>query len=224
MNALQRRRPTGGVAVLLLSALLAGCGPFLPPPTAGPSASAGTTQPAPTFVGTPSERLTRALTGLRGGYTFETTLTVAGKDAAHVTGRWFGNNSELSITSGGETVTYRILPPTAWIEDATGAWAEADASSAPSDPLTVLLAPTDVSAGAGAAGVDILIATYPATAFGLPGPDAVSVTISIAPDGSIGARYEATTDAGLGTSETTLVPSPSQDPILAPSPLPAASG
>ncbi len=204
--------------------LLAGCGPFLPPSTDGPAPSAAATQPAPTFVGTPSERLTRALTALKGGYTFETTLTVAGKDAAHVAGRWFGNNSELSITSGGATVTYRILPPTAWIEDDTGVWAEADASSAPTDPLTVLLAPIDVAAGSGSAGVDTLVATYPAKAFGLAGPDALSVTISIAPDGSIGTHYEATSDAGLGTSETTLIPAPSQDPILAPSPLPAASG
>ena len=212
----KRRRPPGGAALLCLAVILAGCGPLLPPAT-GPSAPSSDQASLP-----PAVQLTDALGKLRVGYTFDTTLRIGDKDAAHVTGRWSAGSSEIAITSGGATVTYRIVPPGAWIQDDAGVWAEAEAPATSGDPLSILLTPTSVAAGAG--NTRQLVATYPATAFGLPGAEPVSVAFSIGDDGSITARYEATTDAGLGISETTLKPAPTQDPIVAPSLPPAATG
>lgn len=214
---IKRRRPLGGAALLCLTLVLAGCGPLLPPATGSPTPTAAVASLAPTA------RLTDALGTLQAGYTFDTTLRVGDKDAAHVTGRWYAGSSEIAITSGGATVTYRIIPPGAWIQDDAGVWAEAEAPTTTGDPVSILLAPTSVTAAtSGNAGQ--LVAMYPATALGLPGTDPISVTFSIGADGTITARYDATTDAGPATSETTLKAAPAQDPIIAPSPLPAASG
>ncbi|TAL10565.1 MAG: hypothetical protein EPO00_04430 [Chloroflexota bacterium] len=209
-----RRRPPGGAAVLCLATILAACGPSATPtvpPSATGSASASLA---------PAGALAEALAALRSGYTFETTLRVADQDAARVAGRWAGGSSEVAITSGGATVTYRLIPPDAWIEDDTGTWQEAEAPAATGDPLELLLAPLSVAAN----GNGKVVATYAASVLGLPGADPVPVTISIGTDGTIVARYEAQTDAGLSSSETTLKPAPKQDPIVAPSLVPAPSG
>lgn len=221
----KRRRLTGGAALLCLTALIAACGPFLPPPTPTPGASAIVvpSQAPPNVSGTPAERLAQAFAALQGGYTFETILLVGDQEAARVVGRWYGDASELSISSGGATVTYRVIPPSAWLQEDTGAWVEADAAATTGDPLTPFLSPLGVEASTGSAGVDELVATYPATALGFTGPDPVLVRISIASDGTITTHYEAATDAGLGISDSVLRAAPSQDPIVAPSPLPAAS-
>lgn len=211
---IKRRRPLGGAAVLCLATILAGCGPLLPP-TAAPIATSSAIQSL-----APIGQLTGALSALRVGYTFETVLRVADQDAAHLTGRWSGGSSEVAITSGGATATYRLIPPHAWIQDDTGTWQEAETPAATGDPLVVLLAPLSVTAD----GAGHLLATYAASALGLPGADPVAVTISLGADGTIVARYEAQTDAGLSISETTLKPAPQQELIVAPSPLPAASG
>lgn len=213
----KRRRPLGGAALFCLAVILAGCGPLLPPATGSPTPSAAVASLAPTA------QLTDWLGKLQAGYTFDTTLRVGDKDAAHVTGRWYAGSSEIAITSGGATVTYRIVPPGAWIQDDAGVWAEAEAPTTTGDPVSILLAPTSVTAATGGS-TGQLVALYPATVLGLPGTGPISVTFSIGADGTITARYEATTDAGLGISETTLKPATAQDPIIAPSPLPAASG
>ena len=211
---IKRRRPLGGAAVLCLATILAGCSPLLPP-SAAPIATSSATQSL-----APIGQLTEALSALRVGYTFETMLRVADQDAARLTGRWSAGSSEVAITSGGATVTYRLIPPHAWIQDDTGTWQEAETPAATGDPLVVLLAPLSVTADE----AGHLVATYAASALGLPGADPVAVTISLGADGTIVARYEAQTVAGLSISETTLKSAPNQDPIVAPSPLPAASG
>lgn len=210
----KRRRPLGGAAGLCLATMLAGCGPLLPP-TAAPSA---TSTAGPSLA--PAGQLTEALSALRVGYTFETTLQVAEQEAAHLTGRWSEGSSEVVITSGGATVTYRLIPPDAWIQDDTGSWQEAETPGATGDPLALLLAPLSVTT----TGDGHLVAAYAAAAFGLPGADPIAVTVSLGADGTIVARYEAQTDAGVSISETTLKPAPKQDPIVAPSLLPAPSG
>ncbi len=205
--------------------LAAACGqatPTSPPPGGTPSGTAGS--PGPSFSGTPAERLTRAFASLRAGYTFDSTLTVKGKPAATVAGRRVGDASELVIESGGAKVTYRIIPPAAWLQQVEGEWIEAGSAVPTGDPLALLLAPLTVESGSGSSDADQLRATYPAAALGLSGTDPVIVTISISGDGSITARYETTVDGDPGVSETVLRPAGSQEPILAPSPLPAASG
>lgn len=224
---------TGGAASVCLALVIAACGggPSTPASTTAsttapavvPTVSA-TPAPAPSFVGTPAERLARALTGLGVGYTFETTLRVGEQVAAHVSGRRFGNASELVIESGGASATYRIVPPTAWIQQGGGDWVEAAGTVPSGDPLAPLLAPLTVDALPTTTGDDQLRATYPAAALGLSGTDPVTVTIGIAADGTVTARYEAPVGGVLGTSETTLTSKAAQDPILAPSPLPSAAG
>jgi hypothetical protein len=225
--ARERRRLIGGAALLCLVALLAACGPFLPPetqrPGAGPS-GAPAVSPAPTFAGNPEDRLAAALTALSDGYTFETTLRIGEQLAARVVGRRLGNASELVIESGGASVTYRIVPPASWLREEGGEWVEADGTAPSGDPLAPLLAPGSVAAVPGPAGTDRLSATYPAAALGLVSGDPVTVAISIAPDGTVTARYETVVDASQGVSETVLRPAPSQDPIVAPSPLPSPEG
>ena len=225
--AWKRRHLIGGAASLCLVLLVTACGPFLPPETQGPdSAASGAPagSAASTFAGTPGERLAAALTALQPGYTFETTLRVGDQQAAHVAGRHVGQASELVIESGGTSVTYRIVPPTAWLMEAGSEWVEADGTIPSGDPLGPLLAPLDVQAVAGSSSQDTLEATYPGTALGLTGPDPVTVAISISPDGVVTARYETVVDAGPAVSETVLQPAPSQDPILEPSPLPSPGG
>ena len=222
----QRRRPSGGAAALcLVVVLVAACGPFLPPPT--PSAEAATPTPAATLALAPDARLAAALASLANGYTFETQVSVDAVQAAHVSGRRYGGASELSVEAGGATVTYRLIPPTAWLMTDTGGWVEADpaTASASGDPLNPLLSPESVeAAGPGSGGIDQLVVTYPASALGLVGTDPISVTVSIAPDGSITLYYEVGTATGLATSETVLRPAAAQDPILAPSRLPSVGG
>ncbi len=55
--------------------------------------------------------LTAALEALQAGYTFDTTISVSGKAAAHVTGRRLEDASELAIESGGTSATYLIVAP-----------------------------------------------------------------------------------------------------------------
>ena len=222
---------TGGAASFCLALVIATCGTRTGATTA-PGASAtsaatlnasGTPAPAPSFIGTPAERLARALQGLGPGYTFETTVRVGNQVAAHVSGRRFGAASELVIESGGASATYRIVPPTAWIQQAGGDWVEAAGTVPSGDPLAPLLTPLTVDTLPTTTADDQLRATYPAAALGLSGSDPVTVTIGIAADGTVTARYEATVGGVLGTSQTTLTPKSAQDPILAPSPLPSAA-
>jgi hypothetical protein len=205
---------------------VAACGPAS---TGTPGATASTSAPgaSPTVAAKPEQRLATALGPLQRGYTFDTTITVDKQVAATVTGRRFGNSSELSITSNNLTVTYRVIPPSAWFRQETGDWVVAQEPGSTADPLAPLLTPTTVKAGAGAAGVDELDASYPPGTLGVKGTDPVAVIFLIAADGTVTVRYETTvalTAGGskTGVSETILHPAPIQDPIAAPSPL--ASG
>ena len=223
----RRRRRIGGAAfvslITVLAAVLAACSPAASgvPPTPGPSGTS-TTGPAPTSTLSADARLAAALGPLEPGYTFETTLTVGGQVAAHVTGRRLGTSSELTIVSGGATVTYRIIPPAAWLQDEAGAWAVATDPGSSADPVAPLLKPVTVKSIPGSAGVDQLEATYPASALGLKGTDPITVKIGVASDGSVTVHFETTVGSQAGVSETVFHAAPTQDPIVPPSPLPSA--
>ena len=217
-----RRRRLGGVAFVCLAVFATACGPGAAvTPTGIPAAS---TTARPGVVGTPVERLTIALTALRPGYTFDTTLTVADALAARVVGRQAGDASELTIESGGLTVIYQIVPPSAWLQQADGSWVEAESAVPSGDPLSTLLAPLSVEDGSGPVGDDHLRATYAAAALGLTGDDPVTVLISIASNGLISARYETTIDGRQALSMSAFAPAASPEPILAPSLSPPAGG
>jgi hypothetical protein len=202
---------------------VAACGPTsTSTPVAVPSR--GAPAASPTVKVPPEQRLAAALGPLQRGYTFDSTIKVDNKVVLTVTGRRFGNSSELSTTSGNVTVTYRVIPPSAWFRQETGDWVVAEAPASTSDPLAPLLTPTSVKAGAGA---DELDATYPPGTLGVPGTDPVAVTFVIGSDGAVTIRYETTvklTTGGskAGASETVFHPAPIQDPIVAPSPIASA--
>ncbi|MBI3745127.1 MAG: hypothetical protein HY264_01105 [Chloroflexi bacterium] len=216
-----------GAASLCLAVLLGACGPAASSsPAASATASAAAAQsPAttPTSTVPARDRLAAALQALASGYTFDTLLSVGGKQAARVTGRRLGTASELTIDSGGVVVTYRIIPPQAWLRSASGEWAVASDPGSSADPLAPLLAPLDVTAESGSQGGDQLDATYPAAALGLGGTDPVKVRLDVAADGTVTVRYETQVGTQMGVSQTVLRAAPTQDPIVAPSPLPSAS-
>ncbi len=218
-----RRHLFGGAVSLCLAVILTACSPTAPSSipatgTPGPSASP---RPSPTATVPAGDRLSAALQPLDGGYTFETTVTVGGTPAVHATGRRLGSSSELTVDSGGVSVTYRIIPPKAWLMSESGDWAPATDPGSSADPLAPLLAPTAVTSVAGAAGVDTLEATYPATALGLTGTGSIKVTVAIAGDGSVTVRYETPVGTQTSVSETVFHAAPTQDPIVPPSPLPS---
>jgi hypothetical protein len=161
----------------------------------------------------PLARLTAALGMLRAGYTFDTTLTVAGQLAAHVVGRRIGNATEMEIESGGADVTYRMIPPKSWVMKADGDWVEAEGQVPDGDPLAPLLAPLTVEAVPAA--TDQLRATYPASALGLPGSDPVPVIVTVGPGESTTVTWTATS-GGRAQSSTTVFGAASGAPIQAP--------
>ena len=203
--------------------MVAACGPAGQGPTTGPTAGATSTGVSPSSSVAAGARLAAALGTLEAGYTFDTTLSVGSVVAAHVTGRRLGTSSELAIESGGATVRYRIIPPTAWLQNDGGDWAVATDPGSSADPLAPLLAPTSVRATTTAGGPDQLEATYPPAALGLQGTDPVTVTVSIAADGTVTVRFQTTVANQAGTSETVFHAAPVQDPIVAPSPLPSGA-
>ncbi len=86
------------------------------------------------------------------------------------------------------------------------------------DPLAPLLEPLDAQPLSSSGDAVQVRATYPAAALGLAGTDPVAVTITVAPDGAVTARYTTTVNGVEATSETLLVPTPTGPPIVAPSP------
>jgi hypothetical protein len=230
-----RLRGISGAALLCLSILIAACGqassaavPASPQPTASPpSTQPSADEPSAADLLSPAaagERLTGALTVLRAGYTFDTTLTVGGQVAAHVSGRRLGDASELTIESGGVPVSYRIIPPRSWILDDGGEWVEAEGDAPGGDPLAALLEPSDLEPVSTSDGTVKVRAVYPATELGLAGRDPVTVTITLGPDGTVSAMYATTVNGSEAVSGTVLQPAPDQDPILAPAASAAPSG
>jgi hypothetical protein len=208
MNLRQRRRRIAcGAAVLLALALVAACQPTRIAPGASDGA-AGLAVDA-------GERLAAALTALTRGYTFEATVTVDGKLATRATGRSLRGGSEFLIQSQGAEITYRTIPPKAWVHDADAGWTELDAGSPLGDPIQALLAPKSIAQVGGDDGVLNLRAIYPAAAFGLPG-DVIAVDIAVFRDGAIRTMYTAASPAGPAVSETQLTPAAGLTPIVAP--------
>jgi hypothetical protein len=160
----------------------------------------------------PADRLSTALGALAAGYTFDTTITVGGKQATHAHGRTLGDASDFVVESNGAAITYRTVPPRSWVLQPGKAWVAVDSGAPDGNPLDALRRPTSVTASADGQ----LQATYPASALGLTGTDPVMVALTLASDGSVQARYTARTASGDATSQTTLTPAPAQQPIVAP--------
>jgi len=160
--------------------------------------------------------LTSAIATLNQGYTFSTTISAGGQVATQATGRWTGNTSEFVVTSGGTLITYRTIPPRSWVLQPGQGWAEVNGSVPSGSPLDTLKAPIQLSVASQDGGTLDMSATYPAAVLGLAGSGSVPVTLTIAPDGTLTAAYDAPT--GSASSKTTISPNPGQSPVPAPSP------
>lgn len=206
---------------LLVAVLVAACGTN-PGPTTGPASPAasapgmGSTVPGASAA-TAEGRLTAALGSLHAGYSFDTTVTVAGTVATRASGRWIGGASEFEVIAAGVSVTYRSVPPSAWIQQANGTWTKLDGPAPNADPLSALGKPSAIQVASEDASGATLSASYPASALGLDGSDAVQVRIVVAADGTLDVTYTGTTKAGDAAVETRLTPNASQAPITAPS-------
>ena len=132
--------------------------------------------------------------------------------ATHAKGRTLGDASDFVVDTNGATITYRTIPPRSWVQQPGKAWVAVDSGVPDGDPLDALRGPTSVADG----GDGTIQATYPPAALGLVGTNQITVILTIAADGSVGASYTVTLAAGPATSVTSLAPAPSQQPIVAP--------
>jgi hypothetical protein len=137
--------------------------------------------------------------------------------ATSAQGRWTDGASEFVLTSGGASVTYRSVPPDAWVQQADGSWVKLDGPAPGGDPLGILADPLTVARVASDGNGTQLQATYPAADLLGTGDGVVTVALTIEGDGSLAVSYTSATTTGSATSSTTIHPSPSQKPITAPS-------
>ena len=189
-----------GAAALFLVALLAGCQP-------------APAQPTTTSAAHP--RLTSTLQALVPGYTFEATVTLAGSVATRAIGRWVNGAGEFVIEAEQSELTYRTVPPRAWVLDDESRWIELDSGSPLGNPIDALLKPTTLTTVGERDGDLDLRATYPAAAFGLSG-DPVTVDLHFDADGSVVATYRTATPAGEAVSETRMTPAANLEPVPVP--------
>jgi len=221
-------RLSGGALFLGVALLVAACGSTAPSAagTAGvsgaPGASGGgapgtaATPSSAVAASLPANRLTAAFTAMGGGYTYETTVTIDGKVASTAKGRWVGGSSEFVITTGGQSVTYRAVPPKAWVEKPGAKWVEVTGQPPGAGPLAVLAAAVGTRVVSDAADALVLDASYAAAALGLPGKDTVTVRMTVAGNGSVTATYMTATASGQAASSTVLIPATGLKPVVAP--------
>jgi hypothetical protein len=211
-----------------LTVVLAACGSSA---TAMPSVSAAdaasdappaSASYAPTTTA-PADRVAAAFAALGAGYTFETSVTVGSTVATRATGRSVGGASEFVLESGGQSVTYRSVPPHAWVLKPGSDWVLVADTGSTVDPLGQLAKPRSTTVTSDDPTSLVLEATYPASALGLSGTDTVHVTLAVGADGSITATYSTQVSGGAATSTTVLKPSAGLQPIVAPSTAPSPS-
>ncbi|HTS15206.1 MAG TPA: hypothetical protein VMH24_06040 [Candidatus Sulfotelmatobacter sp.] len=218
-----RRAARAWALGLVAGAVVLACGAT---PSASPASSTPTGQGSPA-AGTAdpgAARLHDALTSLGAGYDFDASVKLGGAVATEAKGRWIGGASQFVLDSGGRSVTYRSVPPNAWVQQGDGSWIATQGPIPSGNPLAAFLSPISVqSAPAASPGPDgsgtpvtVMTATYAAAALGLSGTDPVAVTIQQGPDGSLTITYLSQTSAGAATSTTVLSPTTDTTPILPP--------
>lgn len=209
---------------VLAGTLALGCGSTASPTSTGvPSAAATAAPGTPRTTDPGAARLHQVLTSLGKGYAFDATVKVGSIVATEAKGRWIGGASQFVLTSSGRSVTYRSVPPDAWVQQGDGSWIATQGSVPSGDPLAAFTSPLSVQSAAlpsggsaSAPAVTDLTATYAAPALGLTGTDPVAVTIHLGGDGSLTVTYATDTAAGPANSRTVITPPTDKTPILAP--------
>ncbi len=225
------RHPAGAAmllaACLLAAAALGACGPSGPSttraastgsaPASSPAASAGAAAPSgapgPTA---PADRLAAAFAAMAGGYTYTATVTVGPSAVSTATGRSVGGSSEFVLATGGTSVTYRAIPPRAWVQQPGAAWVEVSGQVPPGSPLQALTAPTATTVVSDTPAALEVDAAYPASALGLAGSDTVTVRLSVASGGTITAAFQTEAGGQAAVSTSVFTPGAGLEPIVAP--------
>lgn len=153
-------------------------------------------------------------------------MSVGGSVATEAKGRWTSGNSEFVVTSGGASITYRTIPPSSWVLEPGKPWVAVDGQIPSGDPLDALSHPSSASIVSTDSSGTRIGAVYPAASLGLAGSKPVSVDLTVAPDSTITARYDAPlttasgsaapSPGGVASAQTVLTPMPNQDPIAVP--------
>ena len=209
------------VALLLLIAACGGPTVTVPGSTASAGASSATTSAVPGASGSSvaaGDRLATAFASMAAGYTFDSTITVTGKVATHATGRWVAGSSEFVIESGGIAITYRTIPPVAWVLKPGTDWVVVAGAVPGGDPLDALSKPLSSAITANGADGLSVVGRYAPGDLGLTASGSVPVSLLIAPDGSVTATYSVDTTGGTSTSVVILRPAVNPEPVVAPSP------
>ncbi len=113
--------------------------------------------------------LAEALSRYEDGYAFDAVAEIEGSQAATVTGVVIGRKAEMTITSGGATVTYIITPDQSWIQTEGGEWQEDDSADAIERPLDDLASPTSIKIVAADDNGITAVAAYDGAAFDTEG-------------------------------------------------------
>jgi len=223
-----RPRQPAGAAVLLAAIaaaaiLAAGCGAATPTPASGgsagtPATSAGPAAGATTPAGAsqPADRLDAALAAMADSYTYTATVTVGSRAVSTAAGRSVGGASEFVLTTGGSSVTYRAIPPKAWVRQPGKAWVAVSGDVPSGSPLAGLARPASTTAVSDSPDQLVLDAVYPASALGLSGSAPVTVRLTVAGDGAVTAVFQTTVGQDAASSTSVFTPGANLDPIAAP--------
>ncbi len=225
-----RPRRTAGAAFLRAAlaavvVLIAACSPASSPNTTSPAAlspgspSSSTTasSPAASATSSPEDRLAAAFAAMDGGYTYTATVTVGTTAVSTAKGRSVGGKSEFELTANGSSVTYRAIPPKAWVKQAGKAWVAVSGKVPAGSPIAALQSPTSMSVVSDDANGLTVDATFPPAALGLTGTDPTPVRLVVAPDGTVTAMYQTTVGSDAAASTSVFTPKSGLSPIAAPS-------
>ncbi len=223
-----RPRQSAGAALLLSCLVLVGvvataCSPAATsaaPPAASATVGQTAPPPAPTAASAtslPADRLAAAFAAMDGGYTYTATVKVGKSTVSTAKGRSVGGSSEFVLSTGGSSVTYRAIPPRAWVEQPGKTWVAVSGNVPAGSPIAGFTNPTGVSfVSDGAKGLAV-DATYPPAALGLDGGKPVTVHLVLSPDGTVTMTYETTVGADPAATTSVFTPASGLPPIAAPS-------
>jgi hypothetical protein len=199
-----------------LSLALAACGAATGSDSHLPTAEP-TSAPSPAPSIDPGAALAEALDRLAGAYAFESTLTVGEDVATTAIGRWVGGASETEVSSGAAMVTYRSIPPRAWVREGDDAdWAELEGEVPNAPPLDALRAPSDLVVIDVGTTATTLQARYPAATLGQPGDAPIPVTLVLGADGTVEADYTVAVGGNDAVARSLMSPLVDAAPIEAP--------
>ena len=151
------------------------------------------------------------------GYTYTATITVGTTTVSTAKGRSVGGSSEFVLTSSGKSVSYRAIPPKAWVRQPGGAWVEVSGKVPSGSPIAGLTSPTTATVMSDGADGVVVDASYPPAALGLAGTKPVRVRLAIAGDGSVTATFETAVGTSPAASTSVFAPGSGLAPITAPS-------